>query len=263
MRRQGSGSRWQAAAIAATLAASGCASCLHPVAPPSSDAAAQCAAMPQACRNHVYIFLIDGPDPLDLANLGGVRQTLISLGYIKTYCGECWHTGYFKDEMRRIHREDESARFVVMGFSLGANAARDVVDGVKADGVWIDLLVYCGGVGLPNDLKSRPDNAGRIVSILGQGADRAGPALDGADNVQFSDVHHFGSPTHPYTIEMLARELTAVASLAPVIDLRPAEAVGPEQAPPSVDARADLPRDDWDFLKTAPRAPKSDVSPHG
>ena len=63
------------------------------------------------------------------------------------------------------------ARFVVMGFSLGANAARDVVDGVKADGVWIDLLVYCGGVGLPNDLESRPDNAGRIVSILGQGVD--------------------------------------------------------------------------------------------
>jgi hypothetical protein len=245
MRRQETGLCWLAAAI---LAASGCTSCLHPVAPPTPDAAAQCAAMPQACRNHVYVFLIDGPDPIDLANLGGVRQALISLGYIKTYCGQCWHCGYFKDEIRRIHREDESARFVVMGFSLGANAARDVVDGVRDDGVAIDLLLYCGGVGMGNDPKNRPDNAGRVVSILAQGADAAGPALDGADNIQFSDVYHFGSPTHPYTIQLLAQELTAVASLAPVIEM------GPEQEPssPSAAARLNQPHDEWDFLQPAP-----------
>ena len=253
MRRQGTRPRWLAAAIAGTLAAaSGCASCLHPVAPPP-DAAAQCAALPQACRNHVYVFLIDGPDPIDLANLGGVRDALISLGYIKTYCGESWHTGYFQEEIRRLHREDESARFVVMGFSLGANAARDVADGVRADGAPIDLLVYCGGVGLSNDPKNRPDNAGRVVHILAQGADAAGTALDGADNVEFSDVYHFGSPTHPYTIQLLARELTEVASRVPVIDLRPT-AAGPEEGPPprSAAARATLPRDEWDFLKPTP-----------
>ena len=256
MRRQGSGPRWLAAAIAGTLAASGCASCLHPVAAPPPEAAAQCAAMPQACRNHVYIFLIDGPDPIDLANLGGVRDALISLGYIKTYCGECWHTGYFIDEIRRIHREDESARFVVMGFSLGANAARDVAVGVQGDGAPIDLLVYCGGVGLSNDPKNRPENAGRVVHILAKGADAAGAALDGADNVEFSDVYHFGSPTHPYTIRLLARELTEVAARVPLIDPYPAADAGPEEgpAPPAAAARQTLPRDEWDFLKPAPAA---------
>ncbi len=262
MRRQGTGPRWLAAAIAGTLAAaSGCASCLHPVAAPPPDAAAQCAALPQACRNHVYIFLIDGPDPIDLANLGGVRDALISLGYIKTYCGECWHTGYFQEEIRRLHHEDESARFVVMGFSLGANAARDVADGVRIDGVPIDLLVYCGGVGLSNDPKNRPDNAGRVVHILAKGADMAGTALDGADNVEFSDVYHFGSPTHPYTIRLLAQELTEVASRVPLVDLHPAALAGPEEGPPSPSAavRQSLPRDEWDFLK--PTAPASGPAP--
>ncbi len=249
MGRQGSGLRWL---VAAALAASGCASCLHPVAPPP-DACAQAAALPQACRNHVYVFLIDGPDPFDFANLGGVRQALIGMGYIKVYCGEYWHSGYFRGEICRIHREDPSARFVVMGFSLGANAARDVADGVRDDGAPIDLLLYCGGVGLSGDPASRPDNVGRVVSIMGQGVDAAGPALDGADNFRFSDTSHFGSPTNPYTIDLLVRQLTASASDVPLTDLGPEGIVGPEHAPPAV-GREQPARDEWDFLKPTPPA---------
>ena len=81
--------------IAATaLMASGCASCFCPVPPIPEDAAARSAALPQVCRNHVYIFLISGQGPLDLGNMGGVRESLISLGYIKTYCGECCYSEY-------------------------------------------------------------------------------------------------------------------------------------------------------------------------
>jgi hypothetical protein len=243
------------AALAGTwVVASGCASCLHPAAQPTHDASAMCAALPEACRNHVYIFLIDGPDPFDLANLNGVRDALIGLGYIKVYRGESWHAGYFQKEIRRLHEEDESARFVVMGFSLGANAAWDVANGVKADGVPIDLLIDCGGVALSDDPKSRPDNALRVVHILGQGVDSVGTVLDDADNIQLADVNHFGSPTHPYTTELLAKELTEVASLVTVIDNHPTADLGLEQGPmPKAEAARDaLPRDGWDFLKPTP-----------
>jgi hypothetical protein len=229
------------------LAATGCAGWMHPVGPAARDVCDRCAAIPQTCRNHVYIFLIDGEDPLDLANLNGVRDQLISRGYIKTYLGEYHHIGYFKDEILRIHREDETARFVVMGFSLGANAARDVAEAVAPDGVPIDLLVYCGGVALSNQPKGQPANALRVVHVLGRGADSVAAALDGVDTVQLSDVYHFGSPTHSYTTELLDRELAESASRVPVVDWRAAD-VEPSRA---AAVRDGMPPDEWDFLRPA------------
>ena len=255
MRRHGAWARWSSVAAAAALAtASGCMNCLHPVAHVSADAAAQCAALPQDCRNHVYIFLINGPAPVDMANLNGVRDELISLGYIKTYCGESYHTGYFKDEIRRIHREDESARFVAIGSSLGANAARNLADAVQPDGVQLDLLAYCGGVALSSRPKNQPENALRVVHILGAGADAIGAPLDGAENVQLADASHYGSPTHPYTMDMLTKELMEVASRVPVIGLRPAAESG--RPPQPAASRETMPRDDWDFLKSEKPSPQ-------
>jgi hypothetical protein len=242
---------WLMLAATTALLASGCASCLNPVSAVPGDAAGRSAALPQACRNHVYIFLICGQGPLDLGNMGGIRESLISLGYIKTYCGECCYCGYYKDEILRLRREDESARFVVVGYGLGANSAAELTEAVQADGATIDMLAYCGGITISNDPKYRPSNALRVVHLLGGGMDSLGGPLDGADNAQLPDVTHLGSPTHPFTIELLVRELTAAASRVPVIELRPpAEStaeLGP--APHTASERETLPRDEWDFLK--------------
>jgi hypothetical protein len=241
--------------IAATaLMASGCASCFCPVPPIPEDAAARSAALPQVCRNHVYIFLISGQGPLDLGNMGGVRESLISLGYIKTYCGECCYSEYYKDEIRRLHREDESARFVVMGYGLGANTAAEISDAVRTDGVTVDLLVYCGGVTICNDPKNRPSNALRVVHLLSGGVDSLGFALDGADNVQLADANHFGSPTHPFTMELLVKELTDAASRVSVVGLPQPAQPSLEQLPAPRPADETQPRDDWDFLKPSPPA---------
>ena len=173
--------------------------------------------MPQCCRNHVYIFLICGQGPLDLGNMGGIRESLISLGYIKTYCGECCYSRYYKDEIIRLHDEDESARFVVMGYGLGANTAAELTDAVQADGATIDLLVYCGGIAISDEPKNRPSNAQRVVHLLSGGVDSVGSPLEGADNILLTDATHFGTATHPYTMELLVRELTEVASRVSVV----------------------------------------------
>ncbi len=246
---------------AMALLASGCANCLCPVPPIPEDAAARSAALPQVCRNHVYIFLICGQGPLDLGNMGGIRESLISLGYIKTYCGECCYSGYYKEEILRLHHEDESARFVVMGYGLGANTAAELTESVRADGVTIDLLVYCGGVAIRNNPKNRPSNALRVVHLLGGGVDSMGFVLDGADNVELTDASHFRSATHPFTMELLVKELTDAASRVPVVGL-------PEPAQPSLEhlagphpADESQPRDEWDFLKPAPPAANPQAGP--
>lgn len=258
MKRHPIGPRWLAGLMATALAgASGCVGCLHPVAAIPDDLIARGAVFPQACRNHIYIFLIDGPDPFDMANLGGVREALLAQGYIKTYCGQYWHSGYFKDEILRLKREDESAHFVVLGFGLGASAARDLTEAVRPAGATVDLLAYCGGVALSNDPTSWPANASHVINILGQGIDGAGTSLDGADNFTYADAGHFDSPTHYYTMQVLSRELTEVASRVKVIDMHPSAAPMPEigPSPRTAETREALPRDEWDFLKPTPAHP--------
>jgi hypothetical protein len=240
---------------AVALAASGCASCLNPVSPIPDDATARSAALPQACRNHVYIFLLCGQGPLDLGNMGGLRESLISLGYIKTYCGECCYSGYYKGEILRLRREDEAARFVVIGYGLGANTAAELTEAVQTGGATIDLLVTRGGVAILNDPKNRPNYALRVIHLPGGGIDSTGVPLDGADNVQLADATPSGSPTHAFTMETLVNELTEVASRVSV--------VGPPQSsestlevgptPRAASERETMPRDEWDFLK--PSAP--------
>ena len=127
------------------LGQAGCLSFCHPIEPVTSEKVAICKEIPQSCRSHVYVFFIHGMDPLDFANLSGVRDYVQSLGFIKTYYGQLYHTIYFTDEMREIHKRDPEARFALVGFSFGANMVRDVANAVRPDGVDIDLIVYLGG----------------------------------------------------------------------------------------------------------------------
>jgi hypothetical protein len=243
----------RAAALAAALAGSaGCLNFLHPAPPAPDDVVAQAAALPQACRNHVYVFLLNGNDPNHAANLDGIRDTLVSLGYIKTYTGPFLYYDYYKDEILRLHREDESARFVVVGFSVAARTAQELVQAVKDDGVTVDLLLYCGPVTVANEPRCRPENARRVVSVFGQGMDRVCEPLDGVENIQYPGVSHYGTPTQPATMELLLRELGESASRVPVMDPRP----GPDApAGSAAVARYGMPDDEWDFLRPATAAP--------
>jgi hypothetical protein len=235
----------------------GCLSFVHPVGKVEPERAASCAAVPQCARNHVHIFLLHGLDPLDLANLQGVRDYVQSLGFLKTHYGQWFHQWQFRDEIRKIHQDDPDARFVVVGFSFGACMARDLVNAVADVGVQIDLLVYLGGCILRNTPETRPEHAIKVVNILALGCIFNGAKLDNADNINYDNVFHFGSPAHPRTLELLANELAVIAERVPV----PAPPDPPpplEEAPRPRPLHEKMPRaepegqDEWDFLKLGP-----------
>jgi len=227
----------------------GCMSYLNPVAPIPEEKKLCCAEVPKGCRNHVYVFFVHGMDPLDCANLRGLRDYVQSLGFIKTYYGQMYHTMYFANEIRRIHLEDPDARFVLTGFSFGANMVRDICHSVAVDDIHIDLLVYLGGNTLHNVPEDRPDNVGQIVNILATGAIWNGDTLDGAINVNYADVYHFGSPTHPETLMLLTEELAKVAVRVPLVVKEPPPFEDEELTPRPVKIQAAKPLDQWDFLK--------------
>jgi hypothetical protein len=218
MLRQG---RWRRVLVLCLVAlglasSSGCMSGLHAVDPAKWELINQCQAGPPGTRDHVHIFFVHGIEMVDVANLHGVQQYCHSLGFYHTYVGEMYHTGRFINDIRAIHQSDPEARFVLVGFSFGANKVRNIARAVKDDGICIDLLIYLGGNTLHNTPEDQPENAARIINILATGWIWNGDTMERAENIHVDGVWHFGSPTHPRTLEVLASELAAVVAQEPV-----------------------------------------------
>src|SRR5207302_11348898 len=166
---------------------------------------------------------------------------------------QLYHGHQFKALVRDIRQKDCDARFVLVGFSFGANVIRDIALAAQEVGIEIDLLVYLGGNTHKNRPKDQPENVKRIVNILAHGCIWNGDTMDRAENVQVIGRWHFGSPSHPFTLQVLAQDLAEIASSVPV--------PGPSQQMPPWDETAPTPRkleshkptphDEWDFLKPA------------
>ena len=118
---------------AACLAGSGCLTFLHPVETAPAEVHATCLAYPPCCRDHVYVFLVHGMDPFDWANLAGLHDYVQTLGFRKTYYGQLYHTWKFEKEIRRSPCGGPRARFVLIGFSFGANVVRYLANSVRDD----------------------------------------------------------------------------------------------------------------------------------
>jgi hypothetical protein len=244
-----------AAFVFLLICGSGCLSFVHPVQAPGPEMTTACQELPRMCRDHVYIFIIHGLDPLNCANLSGLCDYMHHLGFNKTYYGQLYSRPVMQQELLKIQAEDPSARFAVIGFSFGANQARDLTHFAREHGIHVDLLVYLGGNTLENVPADRPENTTTIVNILACGCIWNGAQLDGAINLEVPDVYHFGSPAHPRTVEILTEELTALAASVPVVDQGPlpAAVLQEEPTPRSVRAVPQGKQDEWDFLKPVSR----------
>src|SRR5262245_34352704 len=114
----------------------GCHSFFHTALAPPADAAALPLSSQQA---HVCAVFINGFDPLQYADLMGVRDQVRQFGYQNSYYGQLYHSNFFGREMRRVYRADPEARFVLVGFSLGAMPAYDLAREAQAEGMPVDL----------------------------------------------------------------------------------------------------------------------------
>src|SRR5581483_5689313 len=115
--------------------------CLNTPQLPATMPLAGQAHMPQYAKNRVYVFLIEGADPLDWARLASLRKYLMSQGYIKTYLGPSYYSTWYAEEVRRIRAKDPEAHFVFMGAGMGLDAARATARALEADHTLVDLLV--------------------------------------------------------------------------------------------------------------------------
>jgi hypothetical protein len=230
----------------------GCFSFLNPVGPPPPEVLQFSHSIPKACRDHVYVFFINGLDPGYLGNLKGLRSYVQALGFDHTYRGEAYHGFWFAKEIRRLHAEDPDARFAVIGFSLGTNVARGLAQSLEQDGIRIDLMVCLSSNNLIDFSHDRPPNVGRYIDVQVHGRD-LGPNDDPqTERHNLSGwVWHFGAPTHPETLEVIGRELTLLAGTVPIEELPlPPAPFQPESLPSPYPAavQPDGPLEDWQLL---------------
>ena len=78
------------------------------------------------------MFLINGVDPLNWGNMVGLRDHIRQLGLAGTlHEGQLYDAIPFEYDIRRLHREEPDAHFVLIGFSLGANVVHMMAEGSK------------------------------------------------------------------------------------------------------------------------------------
>jgi hypothetical protein len=228
--------------------ASGCLSFCHPI---STCWKENGPPLPRCCQSHVYIFFITGLDPLDCANLNGVAEYCHSLGYNGTYVGQLWHGQRFEEEIHCLYHDDPDARFVLVGFSLGANSVRAVAQHLHEDGdIPVELMVYLGGNTIEDTADARPPNVKKLIHILAAGCIWNGSWLNEAENHHVGDVWHFGSPTHDLTLGRLACELADITTGIPFYKMAPPAEELPVSPRPLTPPPA-APPDEWDFLLPA------------
>jgi hypothetical protein len=233
-----------------------------------------CQSLPPAARDHVYVFFINGLDPVCLGNLTGLRNHVQSLGYQRTYYGQCFHGHWFAKEIRRLRAEDPDAHIVIVGFSLGTNIGRGLCQTLHGQGIFIDSLVCLSSNNLIDFSHERPENVGHYVDVLVHGRDlgeNADPLTERHNLGGF--VWHFGSPTHQEVLQVLDEELARIAGTVavPIPEVPP-----PPFQPPGVPAprpaplpQAAAPHEGWDlltptaFLREPPSLVPSAADPAG
>jgi hypothetical protein len=192
---------------------------LHPLPSCEPEICQLCRSLPPQSKEHVYIFLVNGLDPLYYGNLNGLCEYVRALGFKQCETGQMTAIYGLRNRILRIRADDSQGRIVLVGFSAGANCVRSLAHALQKDNVTIDLLVYVGGITVFDTDYSRPENARRIVNLTGQGqvwlgSDRiVNGAIRGARNERLP-VRHFALPSYPRTIEILTEELLPLTGYA-------------------------------------------------
>lgn len=188
---------------------------LHPIQQPKNGHDCFCGA--DCCKDSVYIFGVNGLNPLCTGNFNGLLDYLRGQGFKKTYFGQLYTPNCYARKIREVRQHDPHARVVLIGFSLGCNYVQCLANHLNHDDTRVDLVVYLGGDFIFNNQRAYPGNVERVLNVQGHGVCLTGGDLffkgediDGARNVRLP-VRHILLPSRADTVELLMEELMAQA----------------------------------------------------
>jgi hypothetical protein len=226
------------AVLAIVLANTGCVSCCSKSYATARNCGPDCD-LPTPCRNNVYVFMVHGVTPTTDCGLEALRTKLAESGFAKVGVGELASAPCVWWEIRQIAKYEPDARFVLLGYDLGATAAVCLARDLRARKIPIEAVVLLDpvGCGESRDLRT-------IVIASGSASYSSLPCMP---RVVISEANHFQLPAHPKTvgaISGLLQEIAARDCQPPVDEIQEWNYPhAPEMRP------LPMPRgDDWDIL---------------
>jgi hypothetical protein len=175
---------------------------------------------PTAAVDHVYVFCINGFDPLGIGDMCGLSTHIRGQGFAHVEYGQMYNTRSFCQQIKDIKQTDPTARIAIIGYSFGGNRACSLAHWLNDAGIPVDLLIYIAADAVPNKPHAVPPNCRQVVNIAGQpllvfgGNMVVGKKLDGAENLEV-DRRHYGLPTDTGTLDKVCAALQAL-TVAPV-----------------------------------------------
>ncbi len=178
----------------------------------------QTEAIPQAKKDRVHFFLLNGIDPAYAGNLNGVAAYFRSIGFKNTTCYQFPMTWKVRQQVESIRKSDPEARIILLGYSVGANCVRGIANHMQRENLHLDCLIYVAGDTIFNSAASKPANVGQIVNITGHGLIFygrdlffKGDTIDGAINHRL-DARHMSIPQQRETMEAIGQQLVGLAN---------------------------------------------------
>ena len=233
------GQRWVIAAILAiAVANTGCVTCCHKGHQKSLEHAPDCQ-LTAPCRNQVYAFLINGLTPSPHSGLDALRLKLGENGYPKVGIANVAGGLCVEHEIKNILACEPDAKFVLVGYDVGASVAVCVARDLTSKGVAVEALVLLDPVGCK-------ETCGVPTLLISSG--KGTGTVAHTSRVVVPDASHFSLPAHPTTVAVVVDVLggVAVTCQEPFVD--PVPEWSYKHAPEmrrSVAGRWDA---EWDFL---------------
>jgi hypothetical protein len=165
---------------------------------------------PPLLRSQVYLFFLDGANPLDEGVHRSLRDRLNAAGYAMVYSAKQADAEWYTREMHRLAIDQPAARFVLAGYGLSADMTREVANRCLGEGLPLDALVYLD----PTDGRPAADEyTCRIPSWVVRSHNwPGGRAVTAHEAVELPGVGHLSLPAHPETVRLLARLMAASAA---------------------------------------------------
>lgn len=176
--------------------------------------------IPPPLRSQVHVFVLNGIDPLEDGPMLTLRDELNKAGFAKVYYAQRADVEWYYREMCRVVHDQPAARLLLVGYGATARPARELACRVRGEKLPLDTLVLLDPVGFGSVPLDDADT-GRMVVIRSHHW-KAGRDLPAAEVVEVPGVGHLSLPSHPGTVEAIAR---LMADSATRVQLGPPDAL--------------------------------------
>lgn len=225
---------------------------------PCADTVRMSHQVPDEKKSCVFVFLIDPMDPFASATLIEQRDYIQNMGFGKTYYGKPCHLTYFIEKMHWIHERCGTARFAVIGYGSGAEAAQKLVQAAKLNDVPIEVAIYLE----PSSVDGWDDVSFAKTTFTVRAEDLIDARAAEGHDPEPNAVRKSQVPMHPQVQSLLERELTLIAFSVPLPKRPEAPRVilAPQMPPPrDTPAKPKPLPPEWQFLR--PKEPSEMPAP--